>query len=123
MSAVAKATQQKNRLMTSKSVQHIRCPNCKSSPMPGYIYVQGKLTECPTCGPSAKKTFGISDIIRDGGWTTQEAVDSYEFTKNKKHLEQYIHDLAVKELTEQGKPITNSAIKAFKKRYYITHKV
>jgi hypothetical protein len=123
MSAVAKATQQKNRLMTSKSIQHIRCTNCKLSPIPSYIYVQGKLSECPTCGPTAKKTFGISDIIRDGGWTTQEALDTYEFRQNKKTMEKHIHDLAIKQLSEQGKPITNSAIKKFRANYYRTHNI
>lgn len=113
----------KNRMMTSKNVQHVRCPNCKLSPIPSYIYVQGKLSECPTCGPTAKKTFGISDVIRDGGWTTQEAIDSYEFTKNKKQIEKNIYDLAIKELTEQGKPITNSAIKKYRAKYYSSHNI
>lgn len=114
---------QKNSFMTSKSVQHVRCTNCKLSPIPSYIYVQGKLIECPTCGPIAKKTFGISDVIRDGGWTTQETLNTYEFRQNKKHMEKHIYDLAIKELTEQGKPITNSAIKKFRAKYYSSHNI
>lgn len=109
---------QKNRLMTTKNVQHIRCPECKNSPIQGFIYLNNSLKECPICGKTARKTFGISDIIRDGGWTTQEAIDTYHFSKNKKNIEQTIYNLAVQHLTEQGRPITNSGIKGFRKNFY-----
>ena len=112
------SSMKKNRLMTSKNVQHVRCPECRSSPIQGFQYVNNILKECPVCGTSARNTFGIADIIRDGGWTTQEAIDSYNYTKNQKNIEKIIYEQAIKELTQQGKPITNSAIKAFRKNYY-----
>ena len=79
--------------------------------------------KCPICGDSARKTFGVPSIIKQTGWTTQEAVDAYFRRLVKPEADSRVEiqlkkrieenpDMSKRQLKMLEKKLTDSAISA-----------
>jgi hypothetical protein len=69
--------------------------------------IADEIMQCPLCGVSARKHFNIPTYLKDFGWTTKEAVNSY-YTKLASEEAEYLALQEVQKRQTAGEIKSNS---------------